>query len=88
MPQPGHITCVKIGHEIISTVILSFSTADSSRAVVSIWQKNVHLVLVNCLGGLSLPRKSVSRLTDRLDHDLNSADRAVTLDTYNISQNS
>ena len=30
-------------------------------------------VLVNCLGGLSLPRKSVVRLTDRPD---------VTLDVY------
>ena len=29
------------------------------------WRKYVHEVLVNCLGGLSLPRKSVVRLTDR-----------------------
>ena len=27
----------------------------------------MHEVLVNCLGGLSLPRKSVVRLTDRPD---------------------
>ena len=27
----------------------------------------MHEVLVNCLGFLSLPRKSVVRLTDRLD---------------------
>ena len=40
----------------------SLPTADSSRAVVSYWQKDVHLVLVNCLG--SLPRNSVVRLTD------------------------
>ena len=33
----------------------------------------VHEVLVNCLGGLSLPRKSVVRLTDRPD---------MTLDVY------
>ena len=39
-------------------------TADSSRAVVSYWRKDVHLVLVNCLG--SLPRNSVVRLTDCL----------------------
>ena len=29
--------------------------------------KYVHEVLVNCIGGLSLPRKSVVRLTDRPD---------------------
>ena len=40
-------------------------TADSSRTVVSYWQKNVHLVLVNRLG--SLPRNSVVRLTDPLN---------------------
>ena len=37
------------------------------------WQKYVHKVLVNHLGGLSLPRKSVVRLTDRPD---------MTLDVY------
>ena len=37
------------------------------RAVVSYWRKYVHEVLVNRLGGLSLPRKSVVRLTDRPD---------------------
>ena len=30
----------------------------------SYWRKYEHVVLVNCLGGLSLPRKSVVRLTD------------------------
>ena len=33
----------------------------------------MHQVLVNCLGGLSLPRKSVIRLTDSPD---------MTLDVY------
>ena len=42
----------------------SFPGADSSRAVVNYWWKDVHLVLVNRLG--SLPRNSVVRLTDRL----------------------
>ena len=42
-------------------------SAFSRRAVVSYWQKYVHEVLVNRLGGLSLPRKSVVRLTDRPD---------------------
>ena len=39
----------------------------SRRVVVSYWRKYVHEVLVNRLGGLSLPRKSVVRLTDRPD---------------------
>ena len=37
----------------------SLLTADSSRAVVSYWRKEVHLVLLNRLG--SLPRNSVVR---------------------------
>ena len=48
-------------------------SAFSRRAVVSYWRKYVHEVLVNCLGGLSLPRKNVVRLTDRPD---------MTLDVY------
>ena len=48
-------------------------SAFSRRAIVSYWQKYVHKVLVNRLGGLSLPRKSVVRLTDRPD---------MTLDVY------
>ena len=45
----------------------------SRGVVVSYWRKYVHEVLVNHLGGLSLPRKSVVRLTDRPD---------VTIDVY------
>ena len=48
-------------------------SAFSRRAVVSYWRKYVHEVLVNRLGGLSLPRKSVVRLTDHPD---------MTLDVY------
>ena len=48
-------------------------SADSRGRVVSYWQKYVHEVLVNCFGGLSLPRKSVVRLTDCSE---------VTLDVY------
>ena len=44
-------------------------------AVVSYWRKYVHEVLVNRLGGLSLPRKSVVRLTDSPELTLD-----VTLD--------
>ena len=43
-------------------------SADSRRAAVSYWRKYVHEVLVNLIGGLSLPRKSVVRLADC--HDL------------------
>ena len=45
----------------------------STGAFVSYWRKYVHEVLVNHLGGLSLPRKSVVRLTDSPD---------MTLDVY------
>ena len=48
-------------------------SAFSRRAVVNYWRKYVHEVLANRLGGLSLPRKSVVRLTDRPD---------MTLDVY------
>ena len=47
-----------------------FPSAFSRRAVVSYWRKYVNEVLVNRLGGLSLPRKSVVRLTDRPDMTL------------------
>ena len=48
-------------------------SAFSRRAVVSYWRKYVQEVLVNGLGGLSLPSKSVVRLTDSPD---------MTLDVY------
>ena len=47
--------------------------ADSRGAVVSYWRQYVHDVLGSRLGDLSLPRKSVVRLTDRPD---------MTLDVY------
>ena len=50
-----------------------FSFRFFKKEVISYWQKYVHKVLVNRLGGLSLPRKSVVRLTDRPD---------MTLDVY------
>ena len=43
-------------------------SADSRRAVVSYWRKNVRYVLVNCLEGL--PRNNVVRVTDRVWNDL------------------
>ena len=48
-------------------------SADSRVAVVNYWRKYVHEVLLNRLGGLSLPRKSVVRLADLPD---------MTLDVY------
>ena len=45
----------------------SLPSAVSRRAAVSYWRKNGHQVLVNRLVGLSLPRKSVVRLTDHSD---------------------
>ena len=47
-----------------------FSFRFFKKAVVSFWRKYVHEVLINRLGGLSLPRKSVFRLTDRPDMTL------------------
>ena len=55
----------KLNMFLLSTYF-SFSLADPRRAVVSYWRKYVHEVLVNRLGGLSLPRKSVVRSSDRL----------------------
>ena len=53
-------------------------SADSRGAVVSYWRRYVHEVQVKRLGGLSLPRKSVVRLTDRSD---------MTLDVYKKKKN-
>ena len=53
--------------------ILSFLLPLFQEGQLSYWRKYVHEVLVNRLGGLSLPRKSVVRLTDRPD---------MTLDVY------
>ena len=47
--SPAKHSFMEIGHEVISTAILS---ADSSRAVVSYWRKDMHLILANCLGSL------------------------------------
>ena len=80
--QPGRIA-QSVGHLTRKSGVLGsipslatyfcFSFAFSRRAVISYWRKYVHEVLVNRLGGLSLPRKSVVRLTDRPD---------MTLDVY------
>ena len=64
--------CYNLAYPVQQHTFVSPS-AFSRRAVVSYWRKYVHEVLVNRLGGLSLPRKSVVRLTDRPD---------MTLDVY------
>ena len=51
---------VEIGHEIISTAILSLPLIQVGQSVSGTCEKDVHsVVLVNCLG-LSLPRKIVT----------------------------
>ena len=64
----GHLTHKsKVLGSIPGLAIYFPFSADSRRAVVSYWQNYVRFVLVNCLGGLSLPRNSVVRLTDGPD---------------------
>ena len=74
--RPGRVA-KSVGHLTRKSEVLGsipgLATTDSRRAVVSYWRKYVHEILVNRLGGLSLPRKSVVRLTDRPD---------MTLDAY------
>ena len=63
----GHLTRKS---EVVGSIpgLATVSPSADSRGVdVSYWRKYVHEVLVNRLGGLSLPRKSVVRLTDRPD---------------------
>ena len=67
------VKCIRL-YKFFTGNILSFLLPlFSRRAVVSYWRKYMHEVLLNRLGGLSLPRKSVVRLTDRPD---------MTLDVY------
>ena len=82
--EPGHVA-QSVGHLTRKSGVLGSipglatyfffgsPSAFSRRAVVSYWRKYVHEVLINRLGGLSLPRKSEVRLTDRPD---------MTLDVY------
>ena len=73
-PKPGHeLYKLLVGSIPGLATYFCFPSAFSRRAVVSYWRKYVHEVLVNRLGGLSLPRKSVVRLTDHPN---------MTLDVY------
>ena len=81
--DPGSITIDCISD---SDIVLTFvsPSAFSRRAVVSYWRKYVHEVLVNRLRGLSLPRKSVVRLTDRPDMTLDVKQQYIlTLSSFN-----
>ena len=66
----GHLTRKSGVLNTRSGNILSFLLPLFQKAVVSYWRKYVHKVLVNRLGVLSLPRKSVVMLTDRPDMTL------------------
>ena len=76
--QPGHVA-QSVGHltrksEVLGSIPAFVSpSADLRGTVVSFWRKYVHEVLVNRSGGLSLPRKSVVRLTGHPN---------MTLDVY------
>ena len=82
LSQPGRVA-QSVGHLTRKSGVLGSipglatyfrsPSAFSRRAVVSYWRKYVHKVLINRFGDLSLPRKSVDRLTDRPD---------MTLDVY------
>ena len=68
----GHLTCES---EVLGSIPVWPHTfvspsADSREAVVRYWRMYVHEVLVNRLECLSLPMKSVVRLTDRPDMTL------------------
>ena len=68
----GHLTCKSgvLGSTPVSQHTFVSPSAFSRRTVVSYWRKYVQEALVNRLGGLSLPRESVVRLTDRPDMTL------------------
>ena len=65
----GHLTCKSgvLGSITGLATYFSFSFRFFKKVFVSYWQKYVQEVLVNRLGGLSLPTKSVVRLSDRPD---------------------
>ena len=92
--MPGRVA-QSVGHltrksEVLGSIpslatYVRFSFSWFKRGVVSYWRKYVHEVLVNRLGGLSLPRKSVVRLTDRPDMTLDvNRGRKKTIQHNNI----
>ena len=83
VPGPAH-TFMEIDHEIFSAVIFPPSN-DSRTTVVSYLQKYGDLVPANYLGGLSLLRNSVIRLTECPDMVIAvyHGCKAITTHTYN-----
>ena len=65
--EPGRVA-QSVGHLTRKSGVLGFFKKGSCQLLAKVCAR-----LVNCLGGLSLPRKSVVRLTDRPD---------MTLDVY------
>ena len=68
---------MEIGHETISTVIFPYSA--DLRTAVSYWQKYVHKVPINSIQRLRPTRKSLTKLPDRAQHDLNIVDWTVKI---------
>ena len=68
-PHVRQHSFVVIGHEIISTAILSFPLIQEGQLSVT----GERIYTRYCLGGL--PRNSVDRLTDRARNDLKSIER-------------
>ena len=68
----GHLTCKSgvLGSIPSLATYFRLSFRFFKKGSCRYWQKYVHEVLVNRLGGLSLPKKSVVRLTDRPDMTL------------------
>ena len=64
-PHVRHHSFVTTGHE-------NNFYGHSLPTLIQEGRKNVHKVLVNCLGGL--PRNSVDRLTDHAQNDLKSVE--------------
>ena len=67
-PHVRHILSWRLGHENISTAILSLPLIQEEQLSVTGKRMCTKYVLVNCLGGL--PRNNVVRVTDRTQNDL------------------
>ena len=65
-----HLLCLRYSGSTVWPHTFISPSVDPRRAVVSYWRKCVHQVLVHCLGGPCLSRKSVVRLTDSADMTL------------------
>ena len=55
-----------VAHSLVRSHTYVFPSDDSRQAFASYWRKYVQEVLINHLGGLSLPRRSVVSVTDMI----------------------